>query len=361
MAEDAAAAARTLFDLVDKDGSGTISRKELRKALRSNKDVNRLCRETPSLNALLKPTTFRRAFNAIDVDGSGEVDFEELKALCITATTGKKPEEEKKPEEPKKKKKKKKKRTGPIDPLGLAKARNEGIRFGSTLSGFGYRFRVEPNANVAAIRREKLAAHLLMPSQAGCPAPLHTAAYHGDAEEVLRHLAEDCGQDVNDRVMVYPQETALHEAGSGGGTEAARALIAAGADVKATDDNGCTPLHRACRNGSVGVMRALVEAGAALKPRDCRGRTPFELALMWGYEDAVVESGVFPEEVETLSATRQTTRVKSKFAKLHKKVGRGAGFFGKSHRNVVQKRAEADEQRARDELEAHAKARMTIR
>ena len=63
----------------------------------------------------------------------------------------------------------------------LAKARNEGIRFGSTLSGFGYRFRVEPNANVAAIRREKLAAHLLLPSQAGCPAPLHTAAYLGDA------------------------------------------------------------------------------------------------------------------------------------------------------------------------------------
>ena len=356
MAEDLEATARTLFDLVDKDGSGAISRKELRKALRSNKDVNRLCRETPSLNALLKPTTFRRAFNAIDVDGSGEVDFEELKALCLTATTGKPPEEKKE-----KKKKKKKKPTGPIDPLGLAKARNVGIRFGSTLPDFGYRFRVEPNANIAAIRREKLAKHLLMPSQAGCPAPLHTAAYHGDFSEVSVHVGDDCGQDVMDRVMIYPKETALHEAGSGGGTEAARVLIAAGADVHALDDNFCTPLHRACRNGSVGVMRALVEAGAALKPRDCRGRTPFELALMWGYEDAVVESGVFPEQVETLSATRQTTRVKSKFAKLHKKVGRGAGLFGKSHRNVVQKRAAADEQRARDELEASAKARMTIR
>ena len=41
-----------------------------------------------------------------------------------------------------------------IDPLGLAKARNVGIRFGSTLPDFGYRFRVAPNANIAAIRRE---------------------------------------------------------------------------------------------------------------------------------------------------------------------------------------------------------------
>ena len=60
--------------------------------------------------------------------------------------------------------------------------------------------------------------------------------------------------------------------------EAARALIAGGADVNAVNDAGETALHVAVSRGD-GLVRALVESGARLDIRDASGRTPLDIAM----------------------------------------------------------------------------------
>jgi ankyrin repeat protein len=57
------------------------------------------------------------------------------------------------------------------------------------------------------------------------------------------------------------------------------ALIALGADVKATDDKGQTALHHAARWGNAEVIDRLVTQGADIGHKDKEGRTPLTYAV----------------------------------------------------------------------------------
>jgi ankyrin repeat protein len=73
--------------------------------------------------------------------------------------------------------------------------------------------------------------------------------------------------------------TALLFAARDGATDAARALIEAGAEMNATDPNGMTPLLMAITNGQIPVAQLLVDKGADVRTVDWYGRTPLWAAV----------------------------------------------------------------------------------
>jgi ankyrin repeat protein len=98
-------------------------------------------------------------------------------------------------------------------------------------------------------------------------------------------LLLDAGADPNRRLR--NQTTALMIAAARSGRnagpeqttiDAARLLIAKGADVNAANDNGETALHIAVGRGD-GLVRFLAENGARLDARDKSERTPLDVAL----------------------------------------------------------------------------------
>jgi ankyrin repeat protein len=64
-----------------------------------------------------------------------------------------------------------------------------------------------------------------------------------------------------------------------GRLEAARILVAAGADVKLTDANGITPLLLATLNNQIEMARFLIDRGADINATDWYGRTPLWAAV----------------------------------------------------------------------------------
>ncbi|MCR4378757.1 MAG: ankyrin repeat domain-containing protein [Rhodospirillales bacterium] len=59
---------------------------------------------------------------------------------------------------------------------------------------------------------------------------------------------------------------------------AARAFLAVGADVNATEKDGATPLHWAVGRGCADCVRVLMAAGADADARDTNGQSPRKLA-----------------------------------------------------------------------------------
>lgn len=74
----------------------------------------------------------------------------------------------------------------------------------------------------------------------------------------------------------------LHCAASRGHVAAVRALVAAGADKDAIDDESCTALHLAVFRGFEGVVEELVAAGANVDTHDIEGETPLHTAAGHG-------------------------------------------------------------------------------
>jgi len=83
-------------------------------------------------------------------------------------------------------------------------------------------------------------------------------------------------------------ETDLHWAARLGDSTVAAALLAAGHDANATENDGTTALHMAAVRGDVTLVQMLLKAGANPSQRDALGRTPLHHAALGG-NGALVE------------------------------------------------------------------------
>ena len=87
--------------------------------------------------------------------------------------------------------------------------------------------------------------------------------------------------------MLEDSARALLKAASGE-LSALKALLAAGADVNSTDDEGDTALHYACRANKLENVKTLLAAGANPKATNESARTPLSVAFEY-HSAAVVE------------------------------------------------------------------------
>lgn len=112
---------------------------------------------------------------------------------------------------------------------------------------------------------------------------LHYAAFFGKAD--VAHVLIESGA----RVDAYTQNAfanqPLHAAAAGRHLEVCRILLAAGADVNATQHGGYTPLHEAAQHGDVELAELFLSAGADPSARQDDGRTPAEGAEAAGHPD----------------------------------------------------------------------------
>ena len=113
--------------------------------------------------------------------------------------------------------------------------------------------------------------------------PLHLAAFFGKEEaarELLRVGASPHVVGTNDLA-----NQPLHAAAAGRHIEVCRLLLAAGADVNASQHGGFTPLHQAADHGDVEMVELFLSAGADAGATLPDGRTPAALAEANGHLD----------------------------------------------------------------------------
>jgi ankyrin repeat protein len=112
---------------------------------------------------------------------------------------------------------------------------------------------------------------------------LHFAAFFGKAEAARILLEHGASVDVYTRNPFANQP--LHAAAAGRHLEVCRVLLAAGADVNATQHGGFTPLHEAAQHGDVEMTELFLSAGADRAAKTVAGETPADLATAAGHVD----------------------------------------------------------------------------
>lgn len=113
--------------------------------------------------------------------------------------------------------------------------------------------------------------------------PLFQAAVNNDAEGVRRELAT--GFDVNN--TAWGDRTALLYACHSGSTEAAIALLQAGADPTIPDNKGHTPLMWAVRSGKAPLVEALLRTRKSINAQNQTGTTALHYAVTLRRPDLV--------------------------------------------------------------------------
>jgi ankyrin repeat protein len=113
---------------------------------------------------------------------------------------------------------------------------------------------------------------------------LHLAAFFGHTPIVERLLARGASPAVVARNPMRVQP--LHSAAALRQLGAARALVAAGADVNARQAGGWTPLHAAAQAGDLELIRLLLDRGADPRLANDEGIDAIGLARSKGQADA---------------------------------------------------------------------------
>jgi ankyrin repeat protein len=106
--------------------------------------------------------------------------------------------------------------------------------------------------------------------------PLHLAAFFGGAEAVKALLAAGCDANAdNDNIFkVHP----IHSASAVGDHASVQALLEAGANPNVSQQGGYTPLHTAAHNNDTALARLLLAHGADRTAKTDEGQTPVEMA-----------------------------------------------------------------------------------
>lgn len=112
---------------------------------------------------------------------------------------------------------------------------------------------------------------------------LHFAAFFGKAE-AARILLEH-GASVETYTRNAFANHPLHAAAAGRHPEVCRVLLAAGADVNATQHGGFAPLHEAAQHGDAEMTELFLSAGADPSATTDDGKTPAEIAAAAGHID----------------------------------------------------------------------------
>lgn len=112
---------------------------------------------------------------------------------------------------------------------------------------------------------------------------LHLAAFFGKPE--IARLLIDSGASVHTYTTNDFANQPLHAAAAGRHVEVCRVLLAAGADVNATQHGGYTPLHEAAQHGDVEMVELFLSAGADPTIAVADGGTPADLAEAAGHPD----------------------------------------------------------------------------
>lgn len=112
---------------------------------------------------------------------------------------------------------------------------------------------------------------------------LHLAAFFGKTE-AARVLLEG-GASASAYGATDFANQPLHAAAAGRHIEVCRLLLAAGADVNATQHAGYTPLHEAAGSGDVELAELFLSAGADPRAATTDGRIPADVADGAGHPD----------------------------------------------------------------------------
>ena len=139
--------------------------------------------------------------------------------------------------------------------------------------------RAAENASVVAVERLLAAGADVNARQTSGLTPLMTAARTGSVD-VVRALV-DGGADV-DAAVTATGSTALMWAVSEPHPEIVHALLAAGADPRASTIKGFTPLMYAARNGDVATASALIAAGSDVNEPSADGTHVLPFSIVSG-------------------------------------------------------------------------------
>jgi ankyrin repeat protein len=112
---------------------------------------------------------------------------------------------------------------------------------------------------------------------------LHLASFFGKPE--IARLLLDAGARVDTYTTNDFANQPLHAAAAGRHIEICRLLLAAGADVNATQHGGFTPLHEAAQHGDVEMVELFVSAGADPTIAVEDGGRPADIAEKAGHHD----------------------------------------------------------------------------
>jgi ankyrin repeat protein len=112
---------------------------------------------------------------------------------------------------------------------------------------------------------------------------LHLAAFFGKAESARTLL--EAGASVHAYGTNEFANQPLHAAAAGRHIEVCRVLLAAGADIDATQHGGYTPLDEAAGSGDVELVELFLSAGADAGRSMPDGRTAADVAAAAGHVD----------------------------------------------------------------------------